>query len=241
MLGEDYYDKLVQQDRVDALFKPIEKGHENHLQEIEELKFLFKNCCYNENRLMEEINRTRSGFNLPDHETAKKIVNHTGIKKIVIPTTMWADILTFEFHAFVINVIRCCNFLTLFKLRNVDEIKDTISIGSYYQGWVNGETWFKKIRDGNALHDLVIKHYQEWIKKVNDIRNELIHEQIIIKIKCNLIFEYERISEDSIKPKGDVEMGIPEYEIVNIENYVHEISGKLESFIKEFFEKFGKL
>lgn len=125
---DKYYDNLVEQDRVDTLFKPLEKENEKHLQEIEQLKFILKNCYYNKNRLIEEINRSNAGFGFSDKETLKRIANSIGLKsetelEMGIPITFWADILMFEFHAFVSNVIRCCNFLTIFKLKNVDEIQ----------------------------------------------------------------------------------------------------------------------
>ena len=236
------YDKLVGQDKVDALFKPLEEKYEDHKEEIEELKFLFKDCCYNESRLMGEINRQRAGFSFPDDETVKKTAKSMGLKKpkdkfeLGIPITLWADILMFEFHAFVSNMIRCCNFLTLFKLKNVDKIKDTkyVTIGKYCTGQIE-----KKIKNKGDLHDFLITQYQEWIKEVNDIRNEIIHEQIIREMQGYLVFSYERISGDSVKPRGDIKVGIPEYKIENLETYGFGILGKLGSFIREFFEKFG--
>lgn len=238
------YDKLVGQDRVDVIFKPLEKEHGKHLQEIEELEFLFRNCCYNKNRLIEEIDRSRAGFGFPNNETAKKFADSMGIKKpkdrfeMGIPITLWADIIIFEFHAFLSNIIRCCNFLAIFKLKNVDKIQDTkyVTIGRYYWGKLE-----KKIKDKGGLHDFIMAQYQGWIADVNHIRNEIIHEymKLVREMQGYLIFSYERISENSMETKGDIKVGIPEYKIENLETYVSGILGKLESFIKEFVEKFG--
>ena len=246
IMSNDYYDKLVQQDRVNTLFKPLEEKHGKHLQEIEELKFLFENCCYNESRLMEEINRSRAGFSFPNNETAKKFADSMRLKKLGdklemgIPITLWADILIFEFHAFLSNVIRCCNFLTSFKLKNVDKIQDTrnVSIGRYYWGKLKN-----KIKYKGDLHDSIMAQYKEWIEDVNDIRNEIIHDymKLMREMQGYLIFSYERISEDSIKTKGDIKVGFPKYKIENLETYVSETLGKLESFIKEFFKKFSNI
>lgn len=238
------YDKLVGQNRVDALFKPLGEKYEDHKEEIEELKFLFKNCCYNESRLMGEIERSRKGFGFPDDETKKKIAQSMGLKEvgdgieIGLPTTLWSDILTFEVHALLSNIIRCCTYLTKFKMRNLDGLKNTrnVSVGKYYY-WEQKEP--DKIKDKGELHKFVIEQCKEWIKKVNKIRNEIIHERIVRGLNQDLIFIWKIIPGGSVETKGNIKLAIPEYNIDNLEEYVVETMGRLESFVREFFEKFA--
>lgn len=239
------YDELVQQSRVDSLFKPLKERFARHLEEIDELEFLFKNCCYNESRILGEINLLRAGFVPPSEETKVNVVKTFRLKNLGskvemgIPTTLWDDILLFEFHAFLSNIVRCCNFLTIFKMRRIDNTNSIkfISIGKY----CNPKSGLqKKIKDKGKEHDLILSKYLEWVKDVNLIRDITTHEHIVLKIPSDLIFSYERISETTIEAKGNQKIIMPHYKIDNIEEYLSETLGKLESFIKEFFVIYGE-
>ncbi len=237
------YDKLVQQARVDSLFKPLKEEYEDNLEEIEELEFLFKNCCYNESRVIGEIDRSRSGFQPPSKEQKRNIANMFGLVKagskaeLGVPVTVWSDMLVFEFHALLSNIVRCCNYATKFKLKNLDKAEDLryITIGRYYNGGLD-----KKIKYYGQLHNFLRSQYEGWIQKVSDIRNEVIHEHIIREMWGHLIFYYERTSGDTIEAKGDVTFKFNKYKVENLEEYVEEILGKLESFIEEFFKKYDE-
>ncbi len=237
------YDKLVQQDRVDSIFNPILEKFGNHKEEIKELEFLFKNCCYNESRLMAEIERSREGISFPDEETKKKTAQTIGLKKVGdraevgIPTTFQADIMTFELHALLSNIVRCCNYFTKFKLKNVDKVNKfrTITIGGYYGGKLK-----YLIKNRSNLHQFLRNQFDEWIKKLNKIRNEIIHEHIVREMRQDLIFIWKIIPGGSIDTKGDIKLAISEYNIGNLERYVTETVIKLELFIKEFFNIYGQ-
>ena len=236
--------ELCDQKLVDSVFMPIKKKFPTLEKDIEQIEFTFKNSCYNKNRLIEDINRSRNGFEFPDDDTALKIANSMGLKKsktkfeMHIPLTLWADIIIFELNAFSTNVIRTANFLLRFKLKHWDakSYSSYPSVGQYF----NDISKKKRIYEKEVFYKEFKHHYDNWIKDINKLRNKIIHGYIIREMQSQLIIRYRRIDETEVKTEGDQTITIPQYEILNIETYVTERTELLRNLIDEFFREFSR-
>lgn len=234
--------ELCDQKLVDSAFMPIKKRFPTLKEEIEQIEFTFKNSCYNKNRLIEEINRSRNGFEFPDNGKALKNANSMGLTKpktkfeLKIPLTIRADIIVFELNAFLTNVIRTVNFLLRFKLKYWDKKSYTQcpSIGQYF----NDRSKKKEVYEQEFFYKELKHHYDQWIKDINKLRNRITHESIIQEMQCYLIIRYMRINETTVKTEGDEIHGISGYGVQNIENYVTERINLLSILIDEFFQDF---
>jgi len=232
---------LCDQKLVTSVFRPIKGQFPRLNEEIEQIEFLFKNACYNKNKLIEEINKSRKGISFPRDKDVLEIASAMGLRKakqtlsLGVPFVVWADIIVFEFHACLGNIMRTVNFLLSFKLKYWDKIKyeKPPSIAQY----VHSNAW-QKYGSQKYYPDLKDEYYG-WIKEVSGIRNKIEHRHIIKKMQGHIIFTYQRTSESSVKTTGNMIVGIPEYHVTSIENYVIESLASLKDLIESFFEDFS--
>jgi len=234
-------DKLMSNERITKLdnevIKKAKERYKDYENDIESIRFLFQNCCYNNNRLKEEFDRSRGGFGKPSQLELEKIVENFKIEKsktlnIGIPITFWAYIYLFEFHSLLSNLIRCCNFITKFKMELIDDFKPDKSptISKYCCNFYK-----RQIKNNKEdLHRYLIKNFNEWIKNVNDIRNDVMHNFIEVSLKGRLLIKVTR-TENEILYGGDVELSLPSLKVENIEKYSNECLDNLETFIRQFF------
>lgn len=225
---KEYYDNLVGQESTNRTFSKIEERFSKYGEEISKIKFLYRNVQYNKFRFLEEFNRG-DGWQI-DKEGLKKI--NAKSFKLQLPFTLWSDILFFELNSFFTNVIRTINFILELKLKRFDEynIKRQISIGKFMQDRTYSNT---------ILYSFFQIEWNNWIEKVNNLRNKVVHQNIVTK--TGGIFNVSaKIVNDKIIKNEQKTLSINEYNIKDLEHFVNETNNNLGKLITNFFQKLEK-
>lgn len=224
------FNELCSQELVDSIFVPLKTQNPNLKEDIEEIEFLFKNCCYNFNRIREEIIRSNQGFDKSMDSQKEEVLKKFPIKEMKIPITLWQDIIVFEFQSFLTNVMRTINFLVKFNIKNKENkiLKNYPTIWAFLYGEHSDE--YKKY----YFYPELKKSYIKWIEEIKKLRDKVTHRYLIKKMVGFLVFKWERSNEE-IKPEGETIVGIHEYNIDNIEIYCNEKLRKLGDLIKNYF------
>ncbi len=228
---KEHFDKLVGEKETRGLFDKFENLSAKYKGEIETLKFLYKNVQYNKFRFLEEFNR---GEGWKFDENALKKLN-IGKIEIKLPITVWQDILYFELNSFFFNVIRTINFCLELKLKKFDNlnIKKQVSIAQFISK--KEECAYKN----TLLFEFIESEYIRWISKINELRNKIVHENIVTQSQGYFNVSVNKEGE-SYKKEEEKILSIPSYDIDNLEDFVKNTNEDLSKFLKIFLEELNK-
>ena len=225
-------DELCNQELVNEIFIPIKKKSKDNIEEIE---FLFKNCCYNLNRMIMEINKISEEINvnpsLYSSEVLEKLPKGFELLKIRFDT-VWEDMIVFEFQSFLTNFMRTINFLVKFDLKEADKMGGKYpTIGQFLH--INN---FEKYKD-HFFYSEFRSQFDNWIKNVNFHRGDITHKYIIKEMYGFLTCKIGSDEKGNPKPDEKVTVGIKEYDIENFESYCKEKLDKLKDLINKYFQE----
>ncbi len=220
----NYYDWLCGDEDLERV-----KFSENISEEdIEKIKFLFRNCCYNKNRFEEEFNRDE-GWKFD-----KGFFKHNNLKlKAQIPFTMWADIHVFEFNSFLFNVSRLINFLVKVELEMESiDTKRTPTINELLNE--KRKAKFKSFK----LYDFFKEENEKWVRFLNNLRNEITHKEIERKLEgyYKLDVRMDKKS-DELVVKQEKIFEVKKYNIDNLKVYINMSLNNLTYLINEFMNR----
>jgi len=216
--------------------RQLAKKHKPAALELEMIELSLKNSFYNRNRIQEECDRTNAGFKKFTNEENLELCKKFGIKpgeskEVKVETTIIADIFTFEFTSFMINIIRFCNFIVSFKMKAFDNYsrKTAPTITRYYTGRLNSE-----IKTRNEVHFLILCSYEDWIGEANELRNEVVHEYVQPYLYGDMIMRRHRVSEDKATYEAFMRLSLLEHNIDDLIVYCDQILEKAVSTYKQF-------
>jgi len=223
MTEEEYYDKLVGKEECEKIFKEFKNPT---------IEFLYKSTRYTYFRFFEEFAKDSNKW-----EISGKALNqlHLGKIEFDIPFTMQWDILFFELNTFFNNVIRVINFCLGHKLKNYDHLnpKNQISISSFI---LKSEDCAYK---NTLFFEFFKEEYNKWISRVNVLRNNVIHGEIITTAEGRFKVKAE-LKEGKINKEEKRTLGIGGYQIKDLEEFVKQTMGNLDNFLTEFIKKLLK-
>ena len=116
-----------------------------------------------------------------------------------------------------------------FKLCKFDKINSIrqVSIGNFIN---------KKHKFSHTSHHIFLKkEWENWIEKINDLRNEVIHKSIINQSE-GIFKVHARIINDKLVKDEKKILSIQKYNIENLEEFVLKTIENLDDFIINFFD-----
>jgi hypothetical protein len=211
---------------MEKFFEEIKLKSKDGHDLIDAIEFLYKNAEYNLNNYIKEEEKDKGWQFNP--ETLKQL--GIGSIKMQIPLTVWTNIKFFEFNSFLTNVIRTINFILEFKLKYYDKKKFSKQITiSNYLSLQN-----KKFNESDILYQYLEKEYVSWIKRVNKLRNLVVHEKIIRQMEGNHNVTVQLKGEEFVS-ETKKKFGVKEYEIEDLDKYIEETFANLNRFVEGFF------
>mgnify|MGYP001578276828 CR=1 FL=1 len=206
-------------------FFPIKEKLDALKKDVEEIELLFKNCWYNFNRIrerkkemeenlrinpkvIEDLKKWRKTIDLPD-------------KIIELYVTIWEDIIVFEFHSFLTNVMRTTNFLANFTLKN----KAGWEISRKFP---TTKEFIEKPRyEGMYYRAEMKREFDIWIEEVNKKRGEIIHKIAEKKMQGSFSVTAKWDNKDNVDLTKNITIGI--LDITDLEGYWQDKKNKVTS------------
>jgi hypothetical protein len=228
-------DNLCNQKTVNETFFPIKEKLDSLGEDIEEIEFLFKNCWYNFNSLTKKLEEL--GEKIPLNPKIQETLQEFGeeapkdvLKIGNIP--IWEDIIVFEFHSFLTNIMRSVNFLIKFNLKNKE--------GQTFERWPSIKKFLDNVNNRAVHYYTNIKEeFDEWVSEVNTNRNNITHKWIEKRMLGTFSVESYLDESGKINLTKKITAGILEHDTDNLEEYCQDKLNRLKKFIESYFNSYS--
>jgi len=231
-MDESYIDNLCNQKIVNETFFPIKEKFNSLKEDVEEIELLFKNCWYNFNGLMKRVKEIEESIRLNPKikETLQQYKEYVPKEVMRFSNmTIWEDIIIFEFHAFLTNIMRTINFLIKFNLKNKEKriLESYPPIRKFVENKNNENIYY---------YSEIKKEFSEWISKVNDNRDDITHKWVKKRMRgtFSVISNWDNLGK--INLTKNITAGILEHDIEDLEKYCQDKLDKLKKFIEQYFK-----